>query len=118
MYLKLGSLNDLHVWVGLKNSDDQGTYFDIRAELIKGGTQIASGETKNIQGVTRNPDKAKEVVVAFGAISNPGFNPGDVLSLRILTKVTAAGGHSNAVGLRLYYDSLSRPSKFEPGSIP
>ena len=29
-----------------------------------------------------------------------------------MTKVTASGGHSNAVGLRLYYDSTSRPSRF------
>jgi hypothetical protein len=29
-----------------------------------------------------------------------------------MTKVTALGGHSNAVGLRLYYDSTSRPSRF------
>ena len=28
-----------------------------------------------------------------------------------MTKVTASGGHSNAVGLRLYYDSTSRPSR-------
>jgi hypothetical protein len=27
----------------------------------------------------------------------------------IMTKVTASGGHSNAVGLRLYYDGISRP---------
>jgi hypothetical protein len=29
-----------------------------------------------------------------------------------MTNVTAAGNHSNAVGLRLYYDSTSRPSWF------
>ena len=29
-----------------------------------------------------------------------------------MTKVTASRGHSNAVGLRLYYDAISRPSRF------
>jgi len=115
--MSLQSLRDLRVWVGLKNSDDQGTYFDLRAELLKNGTPVASGETLNIQGVTRNADKAKEVAVAFGTISDGQFNAGDVLSLKILTKVTATGGHSNAVGLRLYYDSLSRPSAFETSLI-
>lgn len=114
----LDSSRNLHVWVGLKNSDDQGTYFDIRGELLKNGTLVASGETMNVQGITRNPDKAKEVAVAFGTVSDPTLNPGDVLSLRILTKVTATGGHSSAVGLRLYYDSVSRPSRFEPGPTP
>jgi len=114
----LDSSRNLHVWVGLKNSDDQGTYFDIRGELYKNGTLVASGETMNVQGITRNPDRAKEVAVAFGTVSDPALNPGDVLSLKILTKVTATGGHSSAVGLRLYYDSLSRPSRFEPGPTP
>ena len=35
-----------------------------------------------------------------------------MLSLRVLTKVADSGGHSNAVGLRLYYDGVSRPSRF------
>jgi len=68
--LRLESLSDLHVWVGLKNSDDQGTYFDVRAEIRKNGAMIASGETKNIQGVTRNPDQAKEVAVPLGSIAD------------------------------------------------
>ena len=42
----------------------------------------------------------------------------DVLSLKILTRIGTngagafCGGHSNAVGLRLYFDAVSRPSKF------
>ena len=110
--MRLSSLTDLHVWIGLKNSDDQGTYFDLRAELRKNGVVIASGETKTIQGVTRNPANAKEVAVAFGPITGDQFNPGDVLSIKILTKVADSGGHNNAVGLRLYYDAVSRPSSF------
>jgi hypothetical protein len=110
--VRLATLADLRVWVGLKNSDDQGTYFDIRADLLKNGSVIASGEVRAIQGVTRNPDKAKEVAVSFGQISDASLQVGDMLSLRVLTKVTASGGHSNAVGLRLYYDAVGRPSRF------
>jgi hypothetical protein len=52
------------------------------------------------------------VTVAFGSISDNQYTPGDILSLKILTKVADSGGHSNAVGARLYYDALSRPSRF------
>lgn len=108
----LAALSALHVWLGLKNSDDQGTYFDLRAELWKNNTTvIAAGQTKNIQGVTRNPSQAKEVTVTFGPVSEDQFTPGDLLSLKILAKVADSGGHSNAVGVRLYYDALSRPSR-------
>jgi hypothetical protein len=110
--MHLESLGDLRVWIGLKNSDDQGTYFDLKAEVRKNGAVIASGETKNIQGVTRNPSLAKEVAVPFGVIPLNPFAAGDVLSIRILVKVADSGGHNNAVGLRLYYDSLSRATRF------
>lgn len=113
MRLQVGSVANLRVWIGLKNSDDQGTYFDIRAELLKNGTAIASGEVADIRAVTRNPDKAKEVTLSFGVTPVADFSPGDVLSVRILAKVTAVGGHSSAVGLRLYYDSVDRPSQFK-----
>jgi hypothetical protein len=114
--LLVDSPGDLHVWVGLKNTDDQGTYFDIRAELLKNGLAMAGCEALNIQGVTRNPDKAKEVVLDFGTIPETEFYAGDLLSLRILAKVTDVGGHSSAVGLRLYYDSVGRPSRFKTSS--
>jgi hypothetical protein len=110
--MQLQSLGSLVTWIGLKNSDDQGTYFDLKAELRKNGTVIAVGESKNIQGVTRNASLAKELSLAFGAISDSQFATGDVLSIRILTKVADSGGHNNAVGLRLYYGAVSRPSRF------
>jgi hypothetical protein len=110
--MRLESLGELRVWIGLKNSDDQGTYFDLKAEVIKNGTVIASGESKNIQGVTRNPSLAKEVAITFGAITLNQFSADDVLSIRILAKVADSGGHNNAVGLRLYYDAVSRSSRF------
>mgnify|MGYP001583715223 CR=1 FL=1 len=34
----LTALSDLHVWLGLKNSDDQGTQFDLQAEVFKNRT--------------------------------------------------------------------------------
>ena len=116
--LRLTALGDLHVWVGLKNSDDQGTYFDVRAELRKGGMVIASGEVKSVQGVTRNPDKAKQVVVAFGSLADGHVPAGSVLSLRVLAKVADSGGHGSAAGLRLYYDGVSRPSRFAGTPAP
>ena len=49
--MRLNSLSSIVTWIGLKNSDDQGTFFDLRAEIRKNGVVIASGETKSIQGV-------------------------------------------------------------------
>lgn len=116
----LATLNNLHVWLGLKNSDDQGTYFDVRSEVYKNGTLIASGETYCITGITRNPDLAKAAAVSFGSVSPTVFDGvTDVLSVKVLTRIGTdgaggrCGGHSNAVGLRLYFDAVSRPSSLD-----
>jgi hypothetical protein len=116
------------LWIGLKNSDDQGTQFDLRAELYVNGLRIAEGETRCITGVTRNPSLAKEIAVPFNALSNGSYVSGDIVSLKLLTRVgtTATGlkcpgpggSHNNAVGLRLYYDAPDRPSRISAAIAP
>jgi hypothetical protein len=115
----LSTLSNLATWLGLRNSDDQGTRFDLRAEVYKNSTLVASGEIFCIQGVTTNPNNAKQVAVSFNSSSPTTFNgTTDVLSLKVLTRIGTngsgafCGGHSSATGLRLYFDAVSRPSKF------
>ncbi|MGH7205793.1 MAG: DUF6531 domain-containing protein [Nitrospiraceae bacterium] len=116
----LTALSDLHVWLGLKNSDDQGTQFDLRAEVFKNGALVSSGLTRCITGITRNPANAMEATVAFGSFSSVTFNgTTDTLSLKISTRIgtnpdnTKCPGHNNAVGLRLYFDATTRNARFD-----
>jgi hypothetical protein len=114
----LTALGDAHVWLGLKNSDDVGTNFDVRVEAWKNGTLVTAGETRCIQGLTRNANDAQEVPVPFMSFSPAPFNgTSDVLSLKVLTRVgttetgASCGGHQNAVGLRLYFDATNRAAQ-------
>ena len=115
----LTSAGDLYTWIGLKNSDDQGTRFDLRVELLRNGLRIAEGMTRCIQGVTRNSNSALKVAVAFDPFPATAFTSADVLSLKVLTRIgtnpdnSSCGGHANATGLRLYFDSTNRPSSFD-----
>jgi len=116
----LTALSDLHVWLGLKNSDDQGTQFDVRAEVLKNGSTVATGLTRCITGIVRNAANAKEVTVAFGSVPATPFNgTTDTLSVKISTRIgtnpddTKCPGHNNAVGLRLYFDATSRNARFD-----
>jgi hypothetical protein len=116
-------LSPAHLAIGLKNSDDQGTQFDLKVELLRNDSPIASGLERCITGATRNPELAKEAIVSFDPFGIPPIASGDVLALRVSarigtkpddTKCTAAGGnHDNAVGLRLFYDGTSRRSRFD-----
>ena len=121
-------LSPAHLFIGLKNSDDQGTQFDLKVEVLKNGTAVASGLERCITGVTRNPQKATEAVVPYDAFPDVFFTTGDTLALRVSTRVGTnpdgtkclgpGGSHNNAVGLRLYYDSADRDSRFDATISP
>jgi hypothetical protein len=118
-------LSNIRVWLGLKNTDDQGTQFDLRAEVWKNGEDlVTSGETLCITGLTRTPANAKQVIVPFTPFAPVEFNgTTDVLSLKVLTRIGTnldstkcsgpGGSHSSAVGLRLYFDAVKRASRLD-----
>jgi len=123
----LSALGDLQAWVGLKNSDDIGTQFDLRAEVFKNGTLIATGVARCLTGITRNPALAKEVAVPFVPFSAVEFDGvTDTLRLAVLTRIGTnpdgtkcpgpGGSHNNARGLRLYFDTKTRASQFGVGA--
>jgi hypothetical protein len=114
----LTALGDTHVWLGLKNSDDVGTSFDLRVEVWQNGRFLASGLTRCIQGLARTATQAQDVAVPFNPVSPTTFNgTSDALSLKVLTRVgttetgASCGGHQNATGLRLYFDASNRAAQ-------
>lgn len=121
---RLTSLAPSILWIGLKNSDDQGTQFDLRTEVSINDELVSYGITRCITGVTRTPSKAKTITVPFGPITDLALEPGDTLSFTVLTRIGTSSddakcpGHSNAVGLRLYYDSIRYPARFGAELVP
>ncbi|HRJ75101.1 MAG TPA: hypothetical protein PLX90_03840 [Anaerolineales bacterium] len=113
-------LSNFHAWLGLKNSDDQGTRFDLRIEIYKNGNLVSSGEQYCITGIVRNANLAKEVTLSFDSFPPTSYDGStDILSLKIYTRIGTngsgvfCGGHSNATGLRLYFDATDRLSRFD-----
>lgn len=104
-------------WLGLKNSDDQGTRFDVRAEVYRGATLVSSALTRCIAGVTRNPNNALQVASTFGDFAPVTLTSGELLTFKVSTRIgtnaddTKCPGHNNATGLRFYYDAPNRPSR-------
>jgi len=121
---ELTALGDVQLWLGLKSSEDQGTLFDVKVELLKNADRVASGLRHCVTGVTRNPRLAKGIGVAWDNFTAISLAPTDVLTLRISTRIGTnrddtkcvpgpASAHANARGLRLYYDAASRPARFD-----
>ena len=107
---------DLQLWLGLKNSDDQGTNFDVKVELIVDGVSQGTDEFLCIKGVTRNPLSAVQISPStFASFSEDGTVP---IALKVWARIgtgASCGGHASATGLRLYYGSQARDSRFVIG---
>jgi hypothetical protein len=111
------------VWLGLKNSDDQGTFFDLRAEVRINGGVVADGVTRCIAGLKRPANLASEVTVSLASLVDAELEPGDEISVLFQTRIGTnpddtrcspqGGAHHNARGLRLYYDAVTRPSRMK-----
>jgi hypothetical protein len=114
----LASLGPAHLWIGLKNSDDSGSAFDVRVELIRNGNPVSSGLVRCVSGLGRQPSA---VDIPFGAFAPVQANSGDVFSLRVSNRRgtspddTLCGNpgttHTSAVGMRLHYDSPALDSR-------
>jgi hypothetical protein len=107
---------DLQLWLGLRNSDDQGTNFDVKVELFVDGISKGTKEVLCIKGLTRNPVSAAQISPSdFASFSEDG--PVDV-ALKVSARIGtggSCGGHASATGLRLYYGSQARDSRFVIG---
>ncbi len=113
--VSLESIDDAHLWLGLDDEDDKNATFDVRVELLNNGTPVASGMRRCLGGFDRDRDP-REVTVAFDDFDPPTLQVGDVLALRVTTRIgTKANGakcqgRDHAEGLRLHYGSARRDS--------
>ena len=114
------------LWLGL-TSNNLAQRFDLRAELyINGDRLISAAETRCVTDLSRSPSMAKEVAMTFGPVLDSEIVPGDVLSFRLLTRIgtnpdgnpCSDAGHAGSPGLRLYYDAVSRASRFSATITP
>ena len=118
----LTALSPVHAWLGLKSTDDQGTQFDVYAELLdQSANVVATGLTRCVSGITRNPALAQDVIVSWNQVTPLVAASAEDFDLRLSTRIgtnpdgTKCGpsGHNSALGLRLYYDSTARLSRFD-----
>ncbi len=103
---RLTALGPGKVWIGLKNSDDVGTNFDLLAEVLKNGSVVGSGQLNNVPGGSSGFNNAVLRTINL-ALSGPiELLPGDTLGFRLSVRITAVGGHSSGTA-RLWYNGAA-----------
>lgn len=109
---QLTALGPAQVWIGLKNSDDVGAKFDLRAEVLRNGVVIGSGQ---LDGVSAGSSGFNNAVLHTinPALSAP-FNvcPADTLSLKLSVRIAAnVAGHRSGTA-RLWFNDSAANSQF------
>jgi hypothetical protein len=94
------------VWLGLKNSDDVGTRFDLLAEVLKNGSVVSSVQAINIPGGSSGFNNAVLRNIEMSLSGPVEFFPGDTLSFRLSVRVAALGGHTSGTA-RLWYNGAA-----------
>src|SRR3989344_5859207 len=74
------SLSPANIWIGLKNSDDVGTRFDLKAEVYKNGTElVSSGQLDNVWGGSSGFNNANLQTIPFNTFTPVDFPQGSTL---------------------------------------
>ena len=104
---RLTALGPSKVWIGLKNSDDVGTKFDLLAEVLKNGSVVGSGQLNDVPGGSSGFNNAALRTINL-ALSGPAVEvfPGDSVSFRLSVRIAASSGHVNGTA-RLWYNGAA-----------
>ncbi|NJN44107.1 MAG: ExeM/NucH family extracellular endonuclease, partial [Anaerolineae bacterium] len=94
----LTSLNDLHVWIGLRRAQNQIANYDLRIEVYKNDELISTSDSLCISGLEADPNLAQEITSSLGSFSPTEFDgQNDMLSIRFLTRL-GTDGTGNSCG--------------------
>jgi len=108
---QLTALSPGLVWLGLKNSDDVGTKFDLLAELFKSGAPVGSGQLDNVPGGSSGFNNAVLRTINLALSAPVDICAGDTLSVRISVRIAATSGH-RAGTARLWFNDAAANSRF------
>jgi hypothetical protein len=109
----LTSLSPANIWVGLKNSDDVGTKFDLLAEVLKNGEVVGSGQLNSVNGGSSGFNNASLRTIALALSGTPTMSSGDKLSIRLSVRIaTLVSGHRSGTA-RLWFNDSQANSNFD-----
>jgi PKD repeat protein len=109
---QVSALTPAGIWIGLKNSDDVGTKFDLKAEAYKDSTLVASGELESFAGGSSGFNNAHLATIPFDSFSAVDLPAGSVLSLKVYVRNACVGSGHNSGVARLWYNDSAASSGF------
>jgi alpha-tubulin suppressor-like RCC1 family protein len=101
------------VWLGLKNSDDVGTNFDLLAEVLRNGVIVGSGQLNNVPGGGSGFNNAVQRAIATSLGAPTSIGPGETLSIRLSVRIAIGiSGHRSGTA-RLWLNDAAANSRVD-----
>jgi hypothetical protein len=111
-YGVLKELGPAQIWLGLKNSDDVGTKFDILAEVLKNGSLVGWSQLNDVPGGSSGFNNAVMRTINLALSSPVDISVGDTLSLRLSVRIAVGvPGHRSGTA-RLWFNDAAADSQF------
>jgi len=105
------AIGPAQIWIGLKNSDDVGTKFDLLAEVFKNGLPVGSGQLNNVSGGSSGFNNANLQVINLALSTSTDLSSGDTFSIKLSVRISASSGHNSGTA-RLWFNDSSANSRF------
>jgi hypothetical protein len=106
------AIGPANVWIGLKNSDDVGTKFDLLAEVLQNNVVIGSGQINDVPGGSSGFNNAVQRTIAMALSGSGGSCSGGTLSFRLSVRIAASSGHVSGTA-RLWFNDSAANSRFD-----
>ena len=96
------------IWLGLKNSDDVGTKFDLLAEVLNNGVVVGSGQLNNVPGGSSGFNNAAERAIATALSGATTIAQGQTLSIRLSVRIAVGvTGHRSGTARLWFGDAVA-----------
>ena len=111
---QLTLLTPIQFWIGLKNSDDVGIKFDLKAEAYKDNTLITSGELNSFSGGSSGFNNAHLATINFDDFPPLDFpvGSGSQLKIKLYARNACTGSGHNSGTARLWYNDSQADNQF------
>jgi hypothetical protein len=111
------AIGDAKVWVGLFNSDDVGTKFDLLAEVYKGATPTPSGlaafgQINKVPGGSSGFNNAKLNTISLIPLPGMALSSTDTVSFQLFVRNTCSGMTHNSGRAMLWFNDAAANSRF------
>jgi hypothetical protein len=95
-------------WIGLKNSDDVGTKFDLLTEIRRNDILMATGQLNGVNGGSSGFNNAVEQIIGTTLKGAVAVRTGDRLSVTISARIAeGVAGHTSGTARLWYGDSTA-----------